>query len=195
MGRVNGTDFTGVTNVKLNGPPVVLTYSTNASLHDLRPLVTLPANAATGLFTVETPHGNATAATEFTVIPLPSLTVETSPDRVLVLSWPESGSGFALQVTDRLGPDAPWKPAVLQDAPPSVPGRIRPEEKPSNATRFYRLRRPRPSGSCSPDWPFIERSPPHDPVTNSKPPSAMERLAFESLWLERIDNLASRKIQ
>lgn len=52
--------------------PLASTHSTDARLHDLRLLVTLPANAVTGLLAVETPHGNTTAASEFSVIPLPS---------------------------------------------------------------------------------------------------------------------------
>ncbi len=139
---LNGTNFTGATSVKLNGVAAAFTPSTNATLSDLRLLVALPPDAATGRFTVETPQGSATAANEFAVFPVPVLTVETASDGSLILSWPEPATGFALQATDRLGPDTNWKAAVLPDAQPALTGRIRRTALPSDAARFYRLRRP-----------------------------------------------------
>lgn len=136
-----GTNFTGTTRVTLNGVPLPFTYSTNANLHDLRLLVTILPEASSGLFTVETPHGNGTAASEFTVFPVPVLSVEAAPGG-LIISWPEGPSGFSLQSSDLLGPDSAWKTRNLPDAEPVVPGRIRRAEPSSESARFYRLRRP-----------------------------------------------------
>jgi len=138
---LNGTNFTGTTSVKLNGVPLPFTHSTNANLHDVRLLVTIPPEAASGLFTVETAHGNATAVSEFMVFPVPVLSVEDLPGG-LVISWPEGPSGFILQASDHLGPDAAWSTRSLPSAEPPIPGQIRRSELPSGAARFYRLRRP-----------------------------------------------------
>jgi hypothetical protein len=94
------------------------------------------------VFTVETPHGDATAPTEFTVFPVPTLMLESSADGALILSWPDNATGFVLQASHRLGSEANWKALSLPDAQPTVPERIRRADTPANPTRFYRLRRP-----------------------------------------------------
>lgn len=137
---LNGTNFTGATRVTLNGVPAPFTSSTNANLLDLRLLVTVPEGASSGLFTVETPHGNATAAAEFIVFPVPTLVVEAVTEGGLILSWPSDASGFVLQASDALG--STWRAASLPEIQPPVPGRIRVMAPASDTARYYRLRSP-----------------------------------------------------
>ncbi|MGV9004261.1 beta strand repeat-containing protein [Flavobacterium sp.] len=63
---INGTNFTGVTDVSLNG--VSATYS---FVSDTKITATLPNGATTGTVTVTAPAGTGTSASNFTVNPLP----------------------------------------------------------------------------------------------------------------------------
>ena len=137
-----GTDFTGTTRVTLNGNSLPFTGPTNANQLDLRLIVTLPTDARSGTFTVETPHGNATSVNPLTIIEAPSLALDVRVDGSVILSWPEQATGYVLQVSDRRGPNATWRPLFLPEASPPEPGRIRVIETPSQTVRYYRLRQP-----------------------------------------------------
>jgi len=141
---LNGTNLTGTTVVKLNGAPVPFASPTNANFLDLRLMVTVPAGATSGLFTVETPYGHATAATEFTVNAIPTLVVEAITESTVILSWPDdaSGFGFVLQAKDALDSSSAWRAVSLSEIQPPIPGRVVVGDVLSQGARFYRLRRP-----------------------------------------------------
>ncbi|HAB15004.1 MAG TPA: hypothetical protein DCE44_01000, partial [Verrucomicrobiales bacterium] len=139
---LNGTNFTGVTQVTLNGQPATFAFSTNADFLDLRLLVTVPVGATSGLFRVETPHGDTTATTEFTVIPIPALVVEAVTESTLILSWPDDAIGFALEARDTLESNPGWQPVSLDEIQPPTPGRVTVADSLSRGVRLYRLRRP-----------------------------------------------------
>ncbi|HAB15005.1 MAG TPA: hypothetical protein DCE44_01005 [Verrucomicrobiales bacterium] len=137
-----GTNFTGATQVTLNGQPATFAFSTNADFLDLRLSVTVPAGATSGLFRVETPHGDTTAATEFTVIPIPALVVKAVTESTVILSWPDDAIGFALEAKDTLESNPGWQPVSLQEIQPPTPGRVTVADSLSRGARLYRLRRP-----------------------------------------------------
>jgi subtilisin family serine protease len=107
---INGTNFAGVTRVLFNGVSAALALATNAAFLDLTLTATVPPDAATGPITFETPHGNFTTSSNFTVLVLPRLGVQALPGKLLELSWP-STSGFTLQRADTLNPTSTWASA------------------------------------------------------------------------------------
>lgn len=142
---LTGSNFTGVTSVKLGDLPLSFTHLTNRDFLDLRLLVTLPAvipeHTASHSFTVTAPYGSATSSNPFTLVPSPVLVMENASG-TLVLSWRDDAVGFVLQASDQLGPQANWRSIALPEAPPVPPGQIRVSEVATNGARFFRLRRP-----------------------------------------------------
>ena len=61
---LNGVQFTGATEVRLNGQLVSFRVASDTQI-----TLTVPTNATTGLITVLTPGGTASTATEFKVLP------------------------------------------------------------------------------------------------------------------------------
>ena len=108
---LNGTNFTGATRVLFSGVPAVLTFSTNAAFTDLQLTATLPSDATTGPITIETPHGNITTTSNFTVFVRPLLAIRAVPGTNLVeLSWLNT-SGFIVQRADNPSTSATWSGA------------------------------------------------------------------------------------
>jgi hypothetical protein len=67
---ITGTNLQGVTSVTFGGVPGTgITNNTPTSV-----TATVPANAVTGQIAVTTPNGTATSATNFTVVPPPTVT-------------------------------------------------------------------------------------------------------------------------
>ncbi len=103
-----GTNFTGVTNVLVNGVPAAFQVATNANFTDLQLTLAIPPDATSGPIRILTPHGEATSLAAFTVLPLPALSIRPVPGANLVeLSWP-STTGFSLQRCDTLSPTGNW---------------------------------------------------------------------------------------
>jgi thermitase len=95
---LSGTNFTGATRVLFNSVSAtfVSAQTTNA---DLQITATVPFGASTGPLTIETPHGNYTTSSSFTVLILPTLTIRQLPENLVELSW-LSTPGFNLQRAD-----------------------------------------------------------------------------------------------
>jgi subtilisin family serine protease len=109
---LNGTNFTGATRVLFNGVPAQFTLSTNAAFTDLQLTVIVPAEATTGLITIETPHGNFTTTNNFTVLARPWLAIQPIPASNLVeVSWPSAA--FSLQRADSLTATTTWSAASI----------------------------------------------------------------------------------
>src|SRR5207302_2892599 len=66
---ITGTNFTGVTSVTINGVAASFTVNSSTSI-----ATTLPNGATTGPISVTTSGGTATSASNFTVIPPPTIT-------------------------------------------------------------------------------------------------------------------------
>jgi thermitase len=107
---LNGTDFTGATNVLFNGARSAFQFSTNAAFTDLQLTATVPTDGATGPITIETPHGNFTTTSNFTTLVLPRMTARPLPGNLVELSWP-STTGFNPQRADSLSSSSAWVPA------------------------------------------------------------------------------------
>src|SRR5262249_54022092 len=107
---LNGTNFSGATRVLFNETSAMFTNAptTNA---DLRITAVIPDAASTGPITVETPHGNFTTTSNFTVLALPRIAIRSLPGTNLVeLRWL---AGFSLQRADSLQPGATWTGASI----------------------------------------------------------------------------------
>jgi len=63
---INGTNFTGATDVRFNGTGTTFTVSNSGTI-----TATVPVGASTGLITVKTLDGTATSATNFTISTAP----------------------------------------------------------------------------------------------------------------------------
>jgi subtilisin family serine protease len=109
---INGTNFTGVTRVLFNGVSAAFAFATNAALLDLTLGVTVPPGAMTGPLTIETPHGNFTTSSNFTVLVLPTMAIQSLPGNLVELNW-LSTPGFTLQRTDSLTPNTTWATASI----------------------------------------------------------------------------------
>ena len=137
---LNGTNFTGATSVLFNGVPATFTFSTNAAFTDLQLTATVPDPVTTGPITIETPHGNFTTASNFTVLAPLRMTIRPLPGtNQLELSWP-STLGITLQRTDNLGPTA-WVGAAVVSSRLSEGIRYVTVTN-SVRNRFFRLYRP-----------------------------------------------------
>src|SRR5207245_888495 len=66
---ITGANFTGVTSVSINGTAASFTVNSSTSI-----TATLPGGATTGPISVTTSGGTATSASNFTVIPPPTIT-------------------------------------------------------------------------------------------------------------------------
>jgi hypothetical protein len=92
--------------------PAQFTLSTNAAFTDLQLTVIVPAEATTGLITIETPHGNFTTTNNFTVLARPWLAIQPIPASNLVeVSWPSAA--FSLQRADSLTATTTWSAASI----------------------------------------------------------------------------------
>lgn len=136
---LDGTNFTGVTRVTLNGVPAAFTATTNANFLDLRLLVTVPPGASSGLLAIETPHGDATAVSPLEVFALPMLRVEAGTGDRVILSWPEEVSSYTLQASEKLGPEARWERFNRYNLEPGTPGVFRVSIARQATAQFYRL--------------------------------------------------------
>jgi subtilisin family serine protease len=138
---LSGTNFLGATDVLFNGVSAAFTnaVTTNA---DFQINVVVPIGATSGPITIETPHGNITSTTVFTILPRPALSVQPVAGTNLVeLSWP-STSGFTLQLCDTFSPTGNWTSF-------SIPTRLTNGMRVGTTTlvssnRFFRLRNGNP---------------------------------------------------
>jgi subtilisin family serine protease len=138
---LNGTNFTGVTRVLFNGMSAAFALATNVAFLDLTLGVTVPVNATTGPLTIETPHGNFTTTSHFSVLTLPGLTIKQLPSlNEVELSWPAS-AGFNLQRADSLGSTTAWAAASFVTSRLTNGIRILTVTN-SVPNRFFRLYRP-----------------------------------------------------
>jgi hypothetical protein len=129
---LNGSNFTGVTRVLIDG---LSAKFTNGS--DLEITATVPMGAFNGPIAVQTPHGNVTSTTSFVAESKVFYTVSRT-EPTLWVDW--AGNGFALEYTVSLGQPA-WKPAL--QTPTTVEGGQRtvvvlPLE---GQSKFYRWRK------------------------------------------------------
>jgi len=136
----NGTNFTGATRVLFNGVPSVPGYATNATFLDLTLTATVPSDATTGPITIETPHGNVTTVSNFTVLSIPRLAIRPLSSNLVEVSWPSIG-GFTFQSADSLAPTSAWTAASFVSA--RLTNGIRFVTVTNGApNRFFRLYRP-----------------------------------------------------
>jgi len=132
-----------VTRVLFNGIEARYTTLTNThAFHDRRLTAIIPAGATSGPITVETPHGNGTSGEIFEVLEgPPSLLAVIEADRMLVLSWPATGTsaGYLLEATPTLGTPV-WSPVdrVVETSDPWNRVRV----VLGGGGQFYRLRKP-----------------------------------------------------
>jgi hypothetical protein len=72
---LNGTNFTGATRVLFNDVPASFAFATNRTLADFQIIANVPADALTGPITIDTPHGNVTTTTNFTILVRPRIAI------------------------------------------------------------------------------------------------------------------------
>jgi hypothetical protein len=86
---INGTSFSGATEVKFNGVSAAFSVTSPTAIH-----AAVPAGASTGPLSVATPGGTATSASSFTVVSAPTITSFTPTSGEVGTSVAISGTNF-----------------------------------------------------------------------------------------------------
>jgi hypothetical protein len=137
---VYGTNLTGVTRVDFKG-----VQTSFVEFNSERLFVFVPTNAPSGPITVLTVKGITTSKESFSVSGAPPqeppmLSIRTTAQTDIELSWPSDAEGFVLQSTDSVGPSAIWSNEAMSG--PVIEGRLVVTRSTAVGQRFYRLIRP-----------------------------------------------------
>jgi hypothetical protein len=135
---INGTNFSTNATVSFNGAGAAVTY---LSIAQLRAVV--PTNATTGPLRVATGGGTNTGGI-FTVLtpePPPMLSILRLTNGNVVISWPDSATGFTLEGATNLvsPPVISWSPVTNTTS--VVGGNFAVTNAATNGVRFFRLRK------------------------------------------------------